>query len=55
MMLRIYDAQGNIINLTTGLPAPIKLESGQSMLFNLQENPTSLTGSPKFLGFFLNV
>jgi hypothetical protein len=48
VILHLYDAQGNIIGLTQGLPTPSNLGIGQTTLFNLQENPTSLTGTPKF-------
>jgi hypothetical protein len=42
VILHLYDAQGNIIGLTQGLPTPSNLGIGQTTLFNLQENPTSL-------------
>ena len=48
VILHLYDAQGNIIGLTQGLPTLSNLGIGQTTLFNLQENPTSLTGTPKF-------
>jgi hypothetical protein len=48
VILHLYDAQGNIIGLTQGLSTSSNLGIGQTTLFNLQENPTSLTGVPKF-------
>jgi hypothetical protein len=44
----LYDAFGNIVGLTQGYPIPSSLGIGQTTIFNLQENPTSLTGIPKF-------
>ncbi|MER5174297.1 MAG: FxLYD domain-containing protein [Candidatus Nitrosocosmicus sp.] len=44
----LYHAQGNIIGLTQGFPIPSNLGSGQTTLFNLQERPTDLIGTPKF-------
>jgi hypothetical protein len=44
----LYDAFGNIVGLTQGFPSPSNLGIGQTTIFNLQENPTSLTGIPKF-------
>ena len=48
VILHLYDAQGNIIGLTQGLPIPSNLGIGQTTLFNLQLKPTDLTGIPKF-------
>jgi hypothetical protein len=48
VILHLYDSQGNIVGLTQGLPTPSNLGIGQTTLFNLQENPTSLTGTPTF-------
>jgi hypothetical protein len=45
---RLYDALGNIVGLTQGFPMPSNLGIGQTTLFKSQENPTSLTGVPKF-------
>jgi len=44
----LYDAFGNIVGLTQGYPIPSSLGIGQTTIFNLQKNPTSLTGVPKF-------
>jgi hypothetical protein len=44
----LYDAFGNIVGLTQGIPIPSSLGIGQTTIFNLQENPISLTGIPKF-------
>lgn len=52
VILHLYDAQGNIIGLTQGLPTPSNLGIGQTTLFNLQESPASLTGTPTFLSSF---
>jgi len=41
---QVYDAFGNIVGLTQGFPIPSSLGIGQTTLFNLQENPTNLTG-----------
>ena len=44
----LYDAFGNIVGLTQGTTIPSILGTGQTTIFNLQENPASLTGVPKF-------
>ncbi|MGN6348889.1 MAG: FxLYD domain-containing protein [Candidatus Nitrosocosmicus sp.] len=44
VILHLYGAQGNTIGLTQALPTPFNLGIGQTTLFDLQENLTSLTG-----------
>ncbi|MER5176540.1 MAG: FxLYD domain-containing protein, partial [Candidatus Nitrosocosmicus sp.] len=44
----LYDSQGNVIGLTQGFPIPSNLGTGQTTIFNLQERPLDLTGTPKF-------
>ena len=44
----LYDALGNIFEITQGFPIHSNLGVGQTTIFNLQENPTSLTDVPKF-------
>ena len=44
----LYDSSGNIVGVIQGSPLPSNLLIGQTTLFNLQENPISLTGIPKF-------
>jgi hypothetical protein len=46
----LYDDFGNIVGLTQGYPIPSSLGISQT-IFNLQENPTSLSGIPKFIEF----
>jgi hypothetical protein len=48
VIVHFYDSDGNIVGLTQAFTTPSKLMSMQTAIFNIKQNSSELTGTPKY-------